>query len=198
MTYVPTLPFRGAVDIGDYVYAAFQDEVFKVSSDGEIKYLADLPGTGQVFWARNQNLNPDVVAVTDQVAYQLDVSTGLITTYSDTDVGSPLGVTYHDGWFFFWYSNGDIQASALNGTDINTLDVANAASNADGLVQCWPYNGQLYAAGEKTIEVWGYPVNNAGFPLNRVGYHITPGLISQFAVAGFRPEFGFPSDLCRD
>jgi hypothetical protein len=190
MTFVPTMPFRGAVEVGDIAYAAFQDEIFTVLDDGEIKYFADYPGTDQVFWARNQNLTPDVVIVGDAGAYQISGSTFI--AYSDTDVGSPRGVTYHDGWFFFWYANGDIIASELNGTGVNTLDSANAASNADGLVQCWPYNGKLYAGGEKTIEIWGYPVNNAGFPLNRAGYHITPGLMGEHCVAGYQPEWGLP------
>lgn len=191
MAFIPTGDFRGGIEVDGVVYAAFQDEVYTVKSDGEIKYVGDLAGTDQVFWAANQNTTPDIVVVSDIGPFTLDPSALTISAYSAT-VGSPLGVTYHDGWFFFWYANGDIQASGLNATTINTLDVANAASNADGLVQCWPYNGQLYAGGQKTIEVWGYPVNNAGFPLTRVGYHITPGLIGEHAVAGFEPEWGNP------
>lgn len=195
-----TVPFRGGhavtLDGTEVVYAAFDDEVFRVLSDGEIKQIADLAGSDRVFWASNQNTTPDVVIVCDAGAFELDVEADTISAYSDSDVGTgssaPSGVTYHDGWFFFWYPNGNIRASGLNATTINTLDVANAASNVDGLVQCWPYNGQLYAAGQKTIEVWGYPVNAAGFPLTRVGYHITPGLIAEHAVDGYQPEWGFP------
>jgi hypothetical protein len=196
MAFIPTIPFRGGIEVDDLAYVAFQDEAFTVRSDGEIKYLDDLAGSDRVFWARNQNSTPDVVVVCDAGAFELDVDAGTISAYSDSDVGTganaPRGVTYGDGWFFFWYANGNIRASELNGTGINTIDVANAASNADGLVQCWPYNGQLYAGGEKTIEVWGYPVNSAGFPLNRVGYHITPGVISEHAVDGYQPEWGYP------
>src|SRR6185369_12225960 len=48
-------------------------------------------------------------------------------------------------------------------------------------------------AGPNTIEVYGNPINTSGFPLTRQGYHITPGLITPYAVAGFEPEFGnFP------
>lgn len=190
MAFSPSGTFRGGIEVDGVCYAAFQDEIYTVTNEGAIKYYADLAGVDQVFWAANQNATPNIVVVCAAGAFESSGST--FVTYADTDVGSPLGVTYHDGWFFFWYSNGDIQASGLNSTSINTLDKANAASNADGLVQCWPYNGKLYAAGEKTIEIWGYPVNNAGFPLNRAGYHITPGLISKHAVAGYQPEWGNP------
>jgi hypothetical protein len=182
--------FRGGVEVGTLLYAAFTDEIYTVTSDGAIQYLDDIPGSDKIFIARNQNVTPDIVIVCQAGAFQS--SGGVFIPYSDSDVGTPNCVTYHDGYFMFGYANGDIFASGLNATTINTLDVANAASNADGIVQLWSYNGQLYAAGEKTIEVWGFPINNAGFPLTRVGYHITPGLIAQHCVAGFSPEFGHP------
>lgn len=191
MTFSPSGSFRGGIELSSSImYAGFQDELYTVKPDGEIKYYADIAGSNKFFIARNQNTTPDVVIVAENTAYQSSGST--FVAYSDTDVGSPICVCYHDGYFMFGYSNGDIIASGLNATTINTLDAANAASNADGLVQLWSYSGQLYAAGEKTIEIWGYPVNNTGFPLTRVGYHVTPGLIAQFCVAGFEAEWGNP------
>jgi hypothetical protein len=190
MAFTPTGAFRGGLEVGDIMYAAFQDELYTVTADGAIQYFADLPGTDDIFISQNQNLTPNVVIVCE--AGPFEISGGTVIAYSDTDVGTPNCVTYHDGYFFFGYVNGDIIASGLNAVTINTLDAANAASNADGIVELWPYQGQLYAAGEKTIEIWGYPVNAAGFPLTRVGYHVTPGLIAQHAVAGFVPEFGHP------
>jgi hypothetical protein len=186
--------FRGGLEVDDTLYVAFTDELYAVTDDGQIIYVDDLPGANPVFIAANQNTTPNIVIVTEYGAYEL--ISGVVTAYTDSDVGTgtskPNCVAYHDGWFFFGYDNGDIRATELNGVGINTLDVANAASNADGIVRIWPYNGQLYAAGDKTIEIWGYPVNNAGFPLNRVGYHVTPGLVAPNAVAGFVPEFGTP------
>jgi hypothetical protein len=186
--------FRGGLEVDDTLYVAFTDELYAVTSDGQIIYVDDLAGAEPIFIAANQNTTPNIVIVSENGAYEL--ISGVVTAYTDSDVGTgasrPNCVTYHDGWFFFGYNDGNIRATELNGVGINTLDVANAASNADGIVRLWPYNGQLYAAGDKTIEIWGYPVNNAGFPLNRVGYHVTPGLISQQAVAGFAPEFGNP------
>jgi hypothetical protein len=187
---VPHGEFRGGIDVGDTLYAGFTDEIYTVTSEGAIAYLGDLPGEDQLFFARNQNLTPDIVIVGEAGAYQ--ISGGAVVAYTDGDVGDPVCVTYHDGYFMFGYANGDIFASSLDGTGINTLDAANAASNADGIVQLWSYQGQLYAGGEKTIEIWGYPINNAGFPLTRVGYHVTPGVIAPHAVAGFAPEFGHP------
>jgi hypothetical protein len=186
--------FRGGVEVGTILYVAFDDELYTVKSDGELKLFGDLPGSDKIFISRNQNTTPNIVIVCDAGAFE--ISGGAIIAYSDSDVGTgdnaPNCMTYHDGYFMFGYPNGDIFASGLNAVTINTLDAANAASNADGLVQLWSYSGQLYAGGEKTIEIWGYPVNAAGFPLTRVGYHITPGLIAQHCVAGFEPEFGHP------
>jgi hypothetical protein len=182
--------FRGGLEVGTTLYAAFEDEIYYVLSDGEIGYFGDLAGTDDIFIAQNQNTTPNVVIVCEAGVFE--ISGGAVITYTDSDAADANCVTYHDGYFMFGFSNGDILATALDGVTINTLDSANAGSNADGIVQLWSYQGQLYAAGEKTIEIWGYPINNAGFPLTRVGYHITPGLIGKHAVAGFVPEFGHP------
>jgi hypothetical protein len=190
MAYTPTGSFRGGLEVGSTMYAAFRDELYTVDENGAIQYFDDLAGDDDIFIAQNQNTTPNVVIVCQAGAFE--ISGGAVIAYSDSDVGTPNCVTYHDGYFFFGYADGDILASGIDAVTINTLDAANAASNADGIVQLWSYSGQLYVGGEKTIEVWGYPVNAAGFPLTRVGYHVTPGLIAQHCVAGFEPEWGNP------
>lgn len=189
---MPTGSFRGGIQVNNTLYAAFDDELWTVDSSGVMRFFDSLAGTEQIHIARNQNTDPSIVIVANGTAYEFLASATSISSYADADVGSPVAMCYHEGYFFFGYGNGNIIATGLNSTAINTLDAANAASNPDGIVDMWSYNGQLYVAGEKTIEVWGYPVNNAGFPLTRVGYHVTPGLIATHAVSGFEPEWGNP------
>jgi hypothetical protein len=152
-----------------------------------------LAGDDDIFIARNNAApTPHVAVIADGSPFEVDISGGTVDPYSDADVGSPNSVSFHDGYFMFTYGNGDIQASGINSLSINTLDKTRAESNPDGLIRAWSYQGILYAAGEKTIETFGPPINATGFPLTRIGYHITPGLIAPHAVAGFEPEFGNP------
>lgn len=183
--------FRGGVLVGSTLYAALGTTVYTVDSSGALTALTGtLPGTDKVFFARNNNASPQVAIVC--AAGTFEVSGSSIVTYADSDVGAPDCVVFHDGYFMFGYGNGKIQASGVNVLSIDLLDFTTAESNPDGITQLWSFGGQLYAAGPATIEVYGQPINSTGFPLTRIGYNITPGLISPFCVAGFEPEFGNP------
>jgi hypothetical protein len=181
--------FRGGVVVGSTLYAAFGEVVYTVDDSGAFTALSGtLPGTGKVFFARNNNATPEVVMVADSVAYY--ITGGAVAAYPDGDVGSPQCVCFHDSYFMFGYGTGKVQASGVNTTAINALDFTSAETNPDGVIQTWSYRGLLYAAGTSTIEVFGPPVNPVAFPLTRQNYNITPGLISSFCVAGFDAEFG--------
>jgi hypothetical protein len=182
--------FRGGIVVATSLYAAFGESVYTVDSSGGISapLTGTLPGTSKVYWARNNNATPQVVMVTDSVAYYITGSQ--VASYPDGDVGSPSCVCFHDGYFMFGYGTGKVQASGVNTTAINALDFTTAETNTDGIVQIWSYRGQLYAGGTSTIEVYGSPINAVAFPLTRVGYNITPGVIAPFCVAGYEAEFG--------
>jgi hypothetical protein len=184
--------FRGGLEVGSNLIAAWNGTLKAIDDEGAETAIDSLSGTDSIFIARNNKTSPDIVIVSEDGTFTVDVSGQSVTTYPDGDVGSPNAVCFHDSYFMFTHGNGDIQASAQNGTGINTTDKTRAESNPDGLLRPWSYQGLLYAAGEKTIEVFGPPINATGFPLTRIGYHITPGLIAPHAVAGFEPEFGNP------
>lgn len=187
--------YRGGVLIGTTLYAALGTTVYTVDATGALTALTGtLPGTDKVFFARNNNATPQIAIVCDAGAFE--VSGSSIIAYADGDIGSPNSVCFHDSYFMFGYGSGKIQASGVNSLSIDPLDFTTAESNPDGLSQLWSYAGQLYAAGPATIEVYGQPINATAFPLTRVGYNITPGLITPFAVAGFEPEFGYPPIYC--
>jgi hypothetical protein len=184
--------FRGGVVVASSLYAGFGEMVYQVDSSGGFSaaLTGTLPGTGKVYWARNNNATPQVVMVVaeDNTAYY--INGGAVASYPDGDVGSPSCVCFHDSYFMFGYGDGKIRASGVNTTAINSVDFTTAETNPDGIVQIWSYRGLLYAGGPATIEVYGLPVNAVGFPLTRQQYNITPGVIAPFCVAGFEAEFG--------
>ncbi len=182
---------RGSIFVDNILYTVHGTSIYTVVEGGSVTHLADIAGTDTVFWARNNAQPvPDIVLVAQAGVYV--VTSTSVTPYPDVDVGSPNCCGGFDGYIIFGYGNGDMISTDINTTSINSTNIARAESNPDGIVQLVPYNGYLYAMGSATVETWGYPLNETGFPLNRQGYSNTPGLIAQHAVAGSEPEFGKP------
>lgn len=189
---MPTGSFRGGMQVGNTLYAAYTGEVYTVNDSGELTLFSTLGGSDHIFIARNNRAtNPHIAVVANSgVPLLISTTANAVIAYPDVDVGTPSAVWDHMGYIFFGYGNGNIQASDLNDTNLNTLNVARTESNPDGVLNGISYNGQMYVFGEKSIEVWGDPTNLTGFPLSRVGFNILPGLKSAHAIAGWQPEFG--------
>jgi hypothetical protein len=189
--------FRGGLQVANTLYGAWTGELYTVNESGEITlYSSVLASTDNITIAQNNRAaNPHIAIVANSnTAYLVRTTAGDISQYTsiDSDIGSPTCVGGHLGYLMFGYGNGDLQASDLNDTNLNTLNKARTESNPDGVSRIISYNGQMYVFGEKTVEVWGDPVNTSGFPLTRIGFNIVPGLKAKFAIAGWEPEFGYP------
>jgi hypothetical protein len=184
--------FRGGLQVAQTLYGAWTGEVYAINQSGELTLFSTLAGDENIFIARNNAATPNIAVVSDQIATIINTTAGAVQNYPDGDVGSPTCVAGHMGYFMFGYGDGDIQSSDLNSTNLNTLNTARTESNPDGVVNIVSYQGKLFVFGEKTVEIWGDPVNASGFPLTRIGYHATPGLLTPFAIAGWEPEFGNP------
>lgn len=182
---------RGFLATEGELYAAYTDVLVSVSSGSAVTvHTGSLSGSLPVTMARNNKKpTPDVVIVTENdVAI---VSGTTVAAYPDSDVGAPNSVAGMDGYFIFTYGNGDIIASDLNSTNINTLSTARAESNPDGLLRGISRGGIFYAMGSATIEPW----RNAGtspFPLARYPTVIPVGLLGQWAVAGYEDGWDGP------
>lgn len=187
---LPAGAYRGGIFVNDTLYAVIGNGVYTITSSGSASRIGTISGTDKVFLARNNAFIPDIVCVAEAGAFIF--SSAAVFVYPDVNVGSPSCVVGHEGFFIFGYGNGDLLSSDINTTTINPLNLAETNTNPDGIIQIISYQGQLYAFGNKTIEIWGFPVNPTGFPFTRVGYNLTPGLINHHAVAGWEPEFGKP------
>lgn len=184
---------RGMIQIASTLLVALEDRLFAVTEGTGGTYdvvdLGALAGSAPVYIERNNKLPiPDIVAVTDGVAYLLTTSTAPVA-YPDIDVGSPNCVAFLGGFFIFSYGDGKMQASGINDTTINTLDFAFAERSPDSLHRVFVINGILHAIGSATVEYWQQDVGNAnGFPFSRVSVR-DKGVLSATAIAGNEIEW---------
>jgi len=180
--------YRGGIFVNNVIYGVFGSHLYTVNSGGAITQIGLVSGTDPVFFGRNNKAPvPDICLVCQAGAFVCTTST--ISGYPDINVGSPTCVVGFDGFLIFGFGNGDMISSNINDTTINTLNKARIESNPEGVTRLISNDGYLYACGISAIEIWGYPVNQTGFPLNRQGYNMTPGLINSTAVSGDAPEF---------
>lgn len=184
--------FRGQINLGATQYVAWSGKVSKYNSSGvESTLTGTLTGSEKVFWARNNAGTPDVVCVAPGTG-AFTVTSTAVTTFADSDVGSPNCTCFMDGFFIFSYGDGTLQASGLNAVTISTLDKTTAQSKPGGLTRVVPFNGQLVALGPNFGEVYSDTANATGFPFSR-SYVLQRGLLSPYALAGH--EDGFASAL---
>lgn len=178
---------RGAIEVGNLLYWAGENNVVSVSDAGVVTDLGGtLDGTDLVTWARNNNVTPDVAVVTELGAYR--ISGGAIVAYGDADLPQPNSVCGLDGYLLFTIGDGRVFASDLNATAINALSFGTCQSSPDGLLRGTASGQQFYGWGTSTIEVW-QNVGSSPFPLSRVAV-IPVGLLARFAIAGWEPGWG--------
>lgn len=180
--------FRGAIVMPGVIYAGFTDKIVAIeqgaTSDG-VEYLVSthgtLSGSDKLFFARNNNSVPNIVAVGS--AGPFVITSGAVSSYPDVDVGAPNAVGFLAGYFFFTYGDGKCRTSGINTTAINANDLATAEQHPDGLLRPVPFRSTMILCGTRTMEVWANSGNPEGFPFS-YSHTIPSGIINAYAIAG--------------
>lgn len=181
--------FRGALLNGSTLYAAYSGTVKKFTSAGAASSVDALDGSDRVFWAKN-NQRPTAQVLLVCAAGIFVLESDVISTLSDADIPSVNAICFLDGYFFVTTLDGRCFASDLNSITFNSNNYTTTEAKSDLLYRPIPWNGQLLLCGSGSIEIWsGQPVNDTGFPFNRVTT-IQRGLAGQGAIAGFEDGFG--------
>lgn len=181
--------FRGALVTSTTIYAAFDGTVKAINSAGTVTAVDDLDGTDRVFWAKNNKRpTPEIMLVCQAGAFTM--ASDVIATLSDDALPSANAICFLDGYFFATTQDGRCFNSGLNSTTFNSNEFVTTEAKSDLLYRPVPWNGQLLLCGSGSIEVFsGQPVNDTGFPFNRVVV-IQRGIAGQGAIAGFEDGFG--------
>ena len=166
----------------DLIYTVQGFSLYKVTESGTVTRIARMPGQDDVYIARNDALDPDIVIISSGQVFVLKDDT--LTTKIDYDF-TPVGVTFVGGYFFFWTAEGRIYASNLLSTEVPAERFVTAESDPDGLTFCKGIGNTLYAVGTRTTEVWAIN-GGSSYPLSKVqGAHLNLGSLSPHSAQEF-------------
>ena len=142
-----------------------------------------IAGTSMVIMAANQQTNPQIGIVADNVYYVLDTGTNTISEPNIASLPAPNSVTFLDGYLVFSIPDGRIFHTALNDAlTVNALSYATASSRSDGLRRIVTHRGALIALGESSLEIWE-DAGTTPFAFARIRADIDIGCIAEQTVA---------------
>lgn len=149
-------PIRGWIAVGDFIYAVHRGVFWEVNNAGVKTSRGTLTSTsGRVQMAYN-GTQIAVVDGTFAGFYNYTIATTTLTTVTTNVIGTPIDVTFQDGYGLLAYADGKFQKTAAYAFQtLDALEFATAESNPDGLLRNVADHGELVLAGSETVEFWG-------------------------------------------
>jgi hypothetical protein len=158
---------RGSHRVGDILYTVFDNKLYSVASDGTETEIGIVAGEDPVIWADN---GEQIVISANPQAYIYTVSVASYAEINDADFLGSSSVAFLDGYFthsvpdetgqFQWSEVGDA-------ADYDALDFATAESESDPLQRVIENHQELWAFGERSIEIW-HTTGNAESAFERI------------------------------
>lgn len=180
--------FRGAIEINNVLYTAWNGKLEKhTSSGGASANVGNLTGTKRGFFARNNAATPDQVFVDTDNNVATFTTSAVTNSYPDADLPAPNSVTSIDGYLVFSIGDGRCFATGLNTTAVDALSFGKAEFKPDGLLRVLTYIDKLVLMGNYTTEIW---VDQGATPFPFARATVLPrGLAGPYAVAGHEDNF---------
>jgi hypothetical protein len=147
-------PVRGSIAVGDYKYDVHRGTFWQVDNAGTKVNRGSIGTTsGRVVMAYNGTQ----IAIVDGTSYYVyTMATNTFVTVTANLVGTPIDITFQDGYGILSYADGKFQITAsYDFTTLDALDFATAESNPDRLVRGIADHGEIVLLGSETVEFWG-------------------------------------------
>jgi hypothetical protein len=177
---------RGSIAIGSTLLVVLDERVYAVTESAGVftaTNLGALAGTDAVTIARNNAATPNIVAFCEAGIFNLFTNSAP-TSFADGDLPASVAGCSANGYIVAVTGGGEIWSTALNAVTVGSDAFTNAQSNPDGLLRPVWFRGELFAFGNKTIEVFE-ETGDDPFPFRNKKISIPCGLIGTHAVAGF-------------
>ena len=179
-------PVRGGLAVGDFLYYVHRGVFWQVNNAGVKVNRGTLTSTtGRVQLATNGTQ----IAIVDGSFvgfYLYTIATTAFTTVTTNVIGTPIDVTFQDGYGILGYADGKFQiTSPYAFQTLNALEYATAESNPDGLYRVIADHGEVVLAGTETVEFWGN-VGAQDFPYrNQRGSTLEFGLAAPWSLVKY-------------
>lgn len=149
-------PIRGSIAVGDFKYDVHRGTLWQVNNAGAKTSLGTIGTTsGRVAMAYNGTQ----IAIVDGVLagfYVLTIATGVLDTVTANVIGTPIDITFQDGYGILGFADGKFQlTAAYDFKTLDAIDFATAESNPDGLSRIVADHGEIVIPGGETGEFWG-------------------------------------------
>ena len=164
---------RAIMAHGDNLYAVIDNTCYTLTFDtdaisGTLSSIGTLStSSGPISW----DINPTQIMIVDGSTngYIITVATDTFAAISDADFTGGVTVVFFDSYFIYNTPDAStMYATALNdGSDITATDFGTAEGKPDKLVGLAVDKRELWAFGEKTVEIWYDAANSTGFPFSR-------------------------------
>jgi len=175
---------RGMIEVGGYVLAAQQAQVYAITYSGGVyssTALGNLTGSLPVTMAKNgKTPSPDIVCVTSEGGASVLSLSSAPVNYPDADLPTPNSVACHKNYFVFTLGDGRIFASDINSTAVSSSSYTTATGNLRRGVS---FDNDFIAFGKDFFEIYR-DVGATPFPFEFAGI-VRRGLAGTHAVSGW-------------
>lgn len=176
---------RGFIATASATLVVLDDRVYAITESGGVfsaSNLGALDGSTPVTIAANNAATPNIVAVTDDGAFNLYTSSAP-DAFADSDLPVPNSVDMLDGYLIFTIGDGRIFATGLNAVTVSSLSYT--TEQGVRLLRGKTFRGEFFAFGDKSIGVYRDAATSP-FPLER-RFTIAKGIVGTYALAGAVP-----------
>ena len=178
---------RGGIQTDENtLYVLFGETLYKINTGGTATSIGTITGTDNASMAYNKASPVEVAIAAGGKRYILQ--SDVITEIADSDLPqNPISVTFLDGYFVWFYGNGEMYQSGINtGTAYDALDFAEAEARQDATRAGGILADRLVNFGESSIEFFYNAANAEGFVFDpQPGAQINRGILAAFCWAEF-------------
>lgn len=180
--------FRGGIVVSSTFIIVLNERAYTTTSAWSATNQGALAGTLPVTIAKNNAATPNIVAVTENGAFNLFTGSAP-TSFADADLPVPNSVSELNGYLIFTIGDGRIFATNLNSVSVS----ASSFTTEQGVIlrRGVSFRGLFFAFGDKLCGVYR-DAGTSPFPLAR-DLTIPRGIAGTHAIAGWEP--GWANEL---
>lgn len=159
---------RAGITVGATAYVVAGRNVYTIASGGASTLIGGIATDGPVYLARNRKIPAQIGIVSDGLYYVIDTGPNSLTQIFDSDLSSPVSISFLDGYGVLPTINGGIQVSGIDDlTTFDGLEVGSAEAYPDDIVRSETLEREVVFFGADSIE-WFQNTGDDPFPLTRV------------------------------